>query len=82
MTEVQLSGHARDMLSERGIAEEWVWRTIHTPDRTEAGANGNVHYIKALPEYGGRSLRVIVNHHVEPARVVTLFFDRRLRRQA
>ncbi len=81
MAEVQLSGHARDMLSERGIAEEWVWRTIRAPDRTEAGANGSVHYIKAIPEHGGRFLRVIVNRHVEPARVVTVFFDLRLRRQ-
>ncbi len=80
MAEVQLSGHARDMLSERGIAEEWLWRAIRTPDRTEMGANGNVHYMKAIPEHGGRFLRAIVNRHVEPARVVTVFFDRRLRR--
>lgn len=51
------------------------------PDCTEVGANGNVHYIRAIPERDGRFLRVIVNHHVEPARVVTVFFDRRLRRQ-
>jgi hypothetical protein len=33
-------------------------------------------------EAGGRFLRVIVNRHVAPARVVTVFFDRRLRREA
>jgi hypothetical protein len=39
------------------------------------------HYIKAIPEHGGRFLRVVINHQVEPPRVVTLFFDRRLRRK-
>lgn len=80
MAEVQLSGHARSMLSERGIAEEWLWRAIRDPDHTQIGANGNTHYVKAISEHGGRFLRVIVNHHVTPARVVTVFFDRRLRR--
>ena len=50
-------------------------------DRTEAGPTGNTHYIKAIPEHGGRFLRVIVNHHAAPGRVVTVFFDRGLRRQ-
>lgn len=81
MARVELSIHARDMLAERGIAEEWMWRAINAPDRAQVGANGNTHYIKAIAEHGGRVLRVIVNHHVAPERVVTAFFDRRLRRQ-
>jgi len=78
MRNIEPSGHAKDMLRERNISEEWMWRAIDTPDWTEIGADNNTHYIKSIPEYGERFLRVVVNHHVTPKRVVTLFFDRRL----
>lgn len=79
--DIRFTCHARDMLQERSIPEEWVRRTISCPDRTEVGADGNVHYIKAIPENGGRFLRVVVNPHMIPWSVVTVFFDRRVRRQ-
>ncbi|MBF8266690.1 MAG: UbiD family decarboxylase [Dehalococcoidia bacterium] len=78
--EVELSAHARDMLVERGIREGWLRTTIESPDSEEVDAEGNIHYLKAIPEHGGRVLRVIVNPNTEPVKVVTLFFDRRLRR--
>jgi len=68
------------MLRERDILEEWMWRAIDTPDGIEIGDDNNTHYIKAISEHEERFLRVIVNHHVTPKRVVTLFFDRRLGR--
>lgn len=80
MRDVELSSHASDMLSERRIPEGWVWRTIQAPDR-EVGADDNLHYLKAIEENAGRILLVVVNTHVEPRRVVTGFFDRRLRRK-
>jgi hypothetical protein len=58
-----------------------MWRTVDEPDSTETGVDGNTHYTKAIPEHGGRFLRVVVNPHVQPKRIVTLFFDRRLGRQ-
>jgi len=81
MRDIEPSQHARDMLQEREIAEDWMWRTIDEPGRIETGADGNTHYIKAIPEHGGRFLHIVVNSHVQPKRIVTLFFDRRLRRQ-
>jgi len=45
------------------------------------GTDNNFHYIKAIKEHGSRFLRVVVNPNVNPRRVVTLSFDRRLRRQ-
>ena len=39
-----------------------------------------VHYIRAIKEYGGRYLRVIMNANVNPHMVITLFFDRRIRK--
>lgn len=81
MRDIEPSEHARDMLQERKIPEKWMWRTINEPDRTEKGANGNIHYIKAIREHEGRFLRVIVNPNAKPKRIGTLFFDRRLRRE-
>ena len=81
MRDIEPSQHARDMLKEREIPEEWMWRAINEPDWTEIGENGNTHYIKAIPEHGDRFLRVVVNPNTQPKRIVTLFFDRRLRRR-
>ncbi len=77
---MELSRHAQDMLHEREIPEEWLWRTVRNPDRSEEITQGTTHYIKAIPEQGGRFLRVVVNTRVRPNQVVTLFFDRRLGR--
>ncbi|MBI3990747.1 MAG: DUF4258 domain-containing protein [Candidatus Omnitrophica bacterium] len=72
-----LSIHTRDMLVERNISEEWVWRTINNPDRENLGRDNNNHYFKSISEYGGRILHVVVNSHVSPKKIVTVFFDRR-----
>jgi len=82
MRDVELSSQASDMLLERRIPEEWVWRTIRAPDREEIGADNNLHYLKAIEENAGRILRVVVNADVKPRRVVTVFFDRRVRRKS
>ena len=80
MPDFEISLHAKDMLTERKIFEEWVWRAIDAPDRTETGVDNNLHYIKSIVERENRFLRVVVNPHVEPNRIITVFFDRRLRR--
>jgi hypothetical protein len=36
-----LSSHARDMLRERNIAEEWLWRTIQSADKSEKQIEDN-----------------------------------------
>ena len=67
------------MLGERNISEDWVRLTLQSPDYTETGPDSNIHYIKAISEFGGRTFRVIVNPRSSPSRVVTFFYDRRLR---
>jgi hypothetical protein len=79
--ETEFSEHAKDMLIERKIPDEWVWRAISSPDNKETGVDGNTHYIKAIEEHGYRILRVVVNSDVKPNRVITVFFDRRLKRK-
>ena len=73
--------HATDMLKEREIKEKWIKETLKIPDTKETKADGTVHYIKKIEEYGDRFLRVIVNPKIAPQKIVTLFFDRTLRRQ-
>ena len=79
--DIDFSQHAKDMLIERNILEDWVLRTIHSFDNKQIGADNNMHYSREIKEMGNRVLHVVVNPHVQPNRVVTVFFDRRLRRK-
>ena len=74
-----LTGHAQDVLIERALSAHWVWSTIETPDKMWQGNEGNIHYAKIIAERDSRVLHVVVNDNVSPKRVVTAFFDRRLR---
>ncbi|PJH76136.1 MAG: hypothetical protein CO064_02880 [Anaerolineae bacterium CG_4_9_14_0_8_um_filter_58_9] len=80
MPDFVISAHARDMLIERNIPEEWIWRALNSPDRKRMGRDGNLHFTKAIKEKEGRVLHIVVNPNVFPNRIVTLFFDRRLGR--
>ncbi len=73
------TAHARDMLKERNILEQWVLQTINEPDEKDAGGDGNMHYYRSLVEREGRILHVVVNESTTPNRIVTLFLDRRRR---
>ena len=68
------------MLLERKISEDWVLRVLNDPDNNQMGEDGNLHYTKAIEEHGWQILHVVVNPNVQPNRIVTLFFDRRLLR--
>ncbi len=67
------------MMMERKISEDWIWRALNDAEKAYAGEDGNLHFIKAIPERENRALHVVVNPVVSPKRIVTLFFDRRLR---
>jgi Domain of unknown function (DUF4258) len=82
MANIAFSKHAQDVMRERNIPEEWVHRAVDMPDLIEHPADGTTHYLKTIPEHGGRYLRVVVNPGVAPARAVTVFFDRRLGRHS
>jgi len=82
MIEYELSEHASDMLKERNIQEDWVKLAIEDPERKEVKEDGTVHYIRAIEQYGGRYLRVVVNPDYRPQRIVTVFFDRRIMRRS
>jgi len=79
MPEYTFTVHARDMLREGDIPEEWVLQAVNLPDEKNMGKDGNMHYFKSLPEPVNRVLHVVINETVEPNRIVTLFLDRRRR---
>lgn len=79
MTDAVFTKHALDMMEERKISESWVWRTINEADNTFASDDGNLHFTKAIAENENRVLHVVLNTTISPKRIVTLFFDRRLR---
>lgn len=82
MSDFEFSSHAQDMLKERNLAIEWVWQTLNSADQSEFHVeDGNWHYTKAIREKDNRVLRIVVNQNASPYRVVTVFFDRRLRKK-
>ncbi len=74
------SEHFADMLRERGIKREWTALAVASPDKIENHEDGTCHFIKQIPDFDNRWLRVIINIEVTPKRRVTAFFDRRLRK--
>lgn len=77
MPEYTFTTHARDMLREREIREQWALAAIDKPDEKSMGKDGNMHYFKSLPERENRVLHVVVNETAKPNLIVTLFLDRR-----
>lgn len=73
------SKHFADMLKERGIKKEWVDLVFDSPDRVEEKGDGTRHFIKRIPEFGNRWLRIIVNTDTTPEILITAYFDRRVR---
>ncbi len=43
MPEFDFTAHARDMLTERNIPEDWVWRVLNGPSKKRMGDDGNMH---------------------------------------
>ncbi len=70
------------MRKERNIQEEWVTMAIKDPEWKEIKEDGTVHYIRAIEQYEGRYLRVVVNPYYRPQRIITVFFDRRIMRRS
>ncbi|EIC31038.1 MULTISPECIES: DUF4258 domain-containing protein [Methylomicrobium] len=78
----ELTVHAQESLNKRrNIRLEWLERVLERPQLIEADALDAEleHRLGKIDEFEGWVLRVIVNPHVEPVRVITVFFDRAMR---
>lgn len=79
-----LTEHARESLRKRPIIRmEWIERVLAEPERVEPDrSNFEIeHRLRRIPECDGRVLRVIVKKYTNPIRVVTCYFDRKMRRK-
>ena len=81
MINFQLKRHAEDALVKRKIEKEWLERVLAFPQRIEPDATDPMleHRLAVISECDNRVLRVIINAHTNPVRVITLFFDRKIR---
>ena len=76
-----LSYHAELRLTERKLEWAWVAMTVAEPTLIEAhpeDATCRCAY-RAIPEAGGRVLKVVYNRTTDPWHIVTIHFDRRMR---
>ena len=77
----EITKHAKKVMEERGILDDWVVRTFSSaeltrPDPKDARVEQR---FRRIPEFGGRILRVVVNKAVEPKRILSVFFDRAMK---
>jgi hypothetical protein len=76
-----LTEHARQRMAERNIAEAWVSRTLENPARVEIDPIKPQcsHAYAVIPEYHNLVLKVIYDSVQYPVRVVTVYFDRKMK---
>lgn len=55
------------------IPREWVEHTVANPELES--------FFRRIPERGGSALLVVMNTQVDPWRVVSVYFDRRMRKE-
>jgi hypothetical protein len=77
----EFTQHARDMMDERQISESWIERVVASPLLIEASTIDPEleSRFARIPEYGDRVLRVVVNTQVVPERIVSVYFDRKMK---
>jgi len=78
MPDFDLTAHARTVIAERSIKEEWLERVFLNPEKVEPdrGDPALQHALGRIPEHGNRMLRIVYNQSVKPFRIVTAYFDR------
>ena len=77
----ELTQHAIIVLKERGIPIEWMERVLNQPEKIVPDQNDPElqHALGIIPEYGNRVLRVVFSKKTEPIRIITVYFDRKMR---
>jgi hypothetical protein len=74
--------HARDAIAERELEPDWIDLTVRRPEWTRADPHraGVERRFRAIPEFGGRILRIACIETADEIRILTVFFDRDARR--
>jgi hypothetical protein len=76
-----LSAHASRVVMERSIQPDWIDRCLRVPAKVQPDPVDPtlLHHLLVIEENDRRVLRVVYNPTVVPARVITAFFDRRMK---
>ena len=79
--EYQLSEHAEKRILERKIEPQWLEMTLAEPDRLEQDLIDPTasHALKRIDEMDNRVLRVVYNTATTPIRIISAYFDRRMK---
>lgn len=80
---MEYTAHALRVIKERKIHLEWIDRAVSEPDlRIDDPEDIEVErFYKRISERNDRVLRVAVNTRINPWRVVSVFFDRGMRKR-
>ena len=77
----ELTQHAMDALAERRIPLEWMERVLANPTLVESDDTDPRlrHFLGAIAEHGNRVLRVVLDPMAAPVRIITVYFDRKMK---
>jgi len=75
----KLSAHAKDVMENRHLKEEWVFRIIKKPSLIIKIKEDEEHVYGSIDEYNSRCLKVVINPLNSV--VVTAYFDRKMKKK-
>ena len=75
----KLSIHAQDVMKNRHIKEEWVYRIIKNPSLVIKVKDEEVHFFAVINEYNERCLKVVINPLNKI--IITTYFDRKMKKK-
>ena len=77
----ELSIHAKNVVTEREIPLRWIEEAFSCPQLIENDRDDDElhYYLKEVAEFDNRVLRVVANDTIDPAIIVTAYFDRDVR---
>ena len=77
----ELTEHAKQRVAERSIQLDWISRAFLCPAKVSPHPDDEScrYAYVVIPEYRNRVLKVVYNYTENPPRVVTAFFDRKMR---
>ena len=79
---IRLTNYAQEAITVRGIAFAWIEEAVSSPDSVEADPRHpeRTRSYKTIVEFGSRVLRVVHRPEGDDVVIITVHFDRGVRR--
>jgi hypothetical protein len=73
--------YAKDVISERYTRLAWLEQVLNSPELVEIDPTDPelTHHVGRIKEHGSRALHSVFNNSARPVRIVTVYFDRKLK---